>query len=294
MNLDYIVTYFYFASFFVFDPASPDKKTASISGDIANQVSPMKQSDKELETSLDVAYFSAKVWAIQNQFDRSVLIERKDTSTASVRYAVLAGDTRTSLVSIELETGKTATLPLKAGENLYLVVDNHISTSAQTAVLRVSETFPASGMYTMNIKFDEGCDDAYKNDYDSYSRVNSNIPVKIEENKVTVDYDKTTGVKHLVASGTGKIDDKGLMTLKVTLTYTLTRSCDGIPCEGTEEAEITFTGTADANGIWTGKASGSVTAAYPNTLGKNGNNSTNCDASPTQARLRPGFSDTPL
>ncbi len=71
-------------------------------------------------------------------------------------------------------------------------------------------------------------------------------------------------------------------------------SCDGIPCTGTETFIGAFTGTQAQNGVWTGKANGSVDVAYPNSMGKDGDNGVTCSAFTKEIKLVPGFTDTDL
>lgn len=287
-----------FARFFIFDPASPDKKTTSISTDIANRVSEFPESETEPRETFSVNYYTAKLWAIAGKFERDVQIERMDSDFGTVSYAVLEGDTRSSSEMQEPETlvhGETVTVHLREDDYLYILMDNTVDTAPQTFDIKVTETLIPLGMFNMRLQFDTGCDAAYKDDYNLWSRVNSEIPVKISKTGVTINYDKTTGVKNFVAQGSGKINDKGVMTLNYTLEYTLTTSCDGTPCTGTESGFGTFTGSWNSTkGYWVGTAAGSVDVEYPNTLGKIGNNSTSCSASITKTKISLGFDDPEL
>jgi hypothetical protein len=287
-----------FARFFIFDPASPDKNTASISQDIAFKVDPLPASEKEVTGSFTVDYYTAKLWAIQNEADRDVLIERLDGDAGMLSYIALQGDTRTSPVSVapdQMILRQSVMVHLKTGDNLFLLMDNTVSQTPVTFNLKVSAADFPVGMFTMSLGLDSGCDGGFQGDYNSFSRVNVHIPVEITGNQATISYDKTTGGKHLVASGSGKIDDKGMLVLNYTLTYTVERSCDGTPCQGTETAFGTLTARwSPAETAWVGEASGSVDVSYPNTLGKSGNNSISCSAYFEKGKLRPGFTDTDL
>jgi len=290
-----------FARFFVFDPASPDKKTIAISKDIANRLSEFPEATKQLRETFPVDYYTAKLWAIESKFERDVRIERMDSNFGMLSYAVLEGDTRDDMViqePVSLIAGETANVHLRDGDYLYILMDNTIDSTSQTFDVQVSETNTPAGIFNMRLGFDTSCDAAYaasNGTYNSYSRLNSEIPVEIKGNDVSINYDKTTGVKHFVAQGTGKIDAKGLMTLTYTLNYTLQEDCNGTPCTGTESGFGTFTGSWNPNNNrWEGIGTGSIDVEYPNTMGKSGNNSLTCSASINKTRVVPGFDDPDL
>jgi hypothetical protein len=291
------VLYTDYARFFIFDPASPDKKTTNISVDIANISSEFPEAALPLRQTFEVGYYTAKLWAVKNTFERDVFIERLDGGFGMVSYVVFDGDTRFDIMQEDfgtLRSGKPASVHLYEDDYLFILMDNTIDPAAQTFDIQISETAIPYGMFNMRLVF-EGCDDKYNGGYNSYSRLNSQIPVDIGEKAVTIDYDKTTGDKHFVAEGSGKVDDKGILTLNYSMTFTRQLSCNGIPCEGTESGFGTFTGIWNSNlGMWEGKATGSVDVEYPNTLGNSGNNSISCSASIIKSKITPGFNDPDL
>ena len=205
-----------YASFFIFDPDSPDGKTTNISKDIANLSSEFPEAAQPLRQTFDVGYYTAKLWAVNNTFERDVFIERLDGGVGMVTYVVFDGDTRFDIMQEDFDTirsGKPASVHLYEDDYLFILMDNTIDPAAQTFDIQISETAIPYGMFNMILVFDTGCDEKYNGGYNSYSRLNSQIPVDIGEKAVTINYDKTTGDKHLVADGSGKVDDKGILTL---------------------------------------------------------------------------------
>ena len=287
-----------FARFFIFDPASPDKKTTYISKDIAILSSEFPIDAQPLRQTFEVGYYTAKLWVIDNKFERDVQIERMNNNYGLVSYLAMDGDTRNDTIVQEFDTlqsGQPVSVHLLEGDYLYILMDNTVDPAAQLFDIQVSETEIPYGIFNMRLVFDTGCDGNYNGGYNSYSRLNSEIPVDIGEKGVTINYDKTTGVKHLVGEGSGKIDDKGILTLNYTLTYTVQKDCSGTPCTGTESGFGSFTGSWNSKlGIWEGKSTGSVDVEYPNTLGKSGNNSISCSASIIKSKITQGFNDPDL
>ena len=155
----------------------------------------------------------------------------------------------------------------------------------------VLETYSGTGKLTMNLTMDGGCDAVSGGNYNNNSSLH-NIPVVItDKGKATIDYDKTTRDKHLVATGSGTIDLNGKLKLNFELLYTLKGTIGGKTVErGSEKAQGMITAVWDPKTKqWAGMASGLVNSIYlPFGEGKG----SSCSAGIIKGKLAPGFVDT--
>jgi hypothetical protein len=284
-----------FALFFIFDANSPGprNKISAISTGIASQTDTLKPDTPELRQTFQVDYFTVRLWAIESAVDSDVIIERMDEGYGAVWVVVQDGDNRGAAQlqkPEEINGARPFSVHLKPGEYLYLMMDNTTDSESQAMDVRVTLSQYPIGVYTMNLTMDDGCDGSYNGDYNNSSSLH-NIPVVInDKGKAAIDYDKTTGDKHLVATGSGSIDATGKLKLNFELAYTLTGTIGGEPVErGTETASGMVTAVWDPNlNQWVGTASGSLDANYiPFNEGKG----SSCSAGITKAKLAPGFVD---
>ncbi len=289
--------YVRFAQHYVFDAISPMPSVASLSGEVADKLSRFLVEKTEETHTLSVDYYASKIWAIENQKERDVTVERLGGEGGWVFATVVRGDDKLSPIvagPLAVEVGKPISLHLASGDRLFIQATNASGRSGIAFNLRVAETAIPSGMYTMYLKFDDGCDAHFSGGYNSWARLNR-FPVKIEGNQATVDYDKFTNGKHLVATGSGSIDAQGRLTLDMVVVFTR-EPCDEGPCpcgpDGCiyrEHLTAQFVGEWVPNrNLWQGALTGSVQVDRKDEFGFS------CNAAPISATVEPGFVDTPL
>ncbi len=289
--------YVRYAQHFVFDATSPMPSVASLSGEVAARTSQFLVEEKEKTQILSVDYYASKLWVIGNQKERDVTVEKLGGESGWVFALVLRGDDKLSPViagPLVIEYDKPASLHLASGDVLFLQATNASGRDGITFDLRVAETTAPTGMFTVYPKFDGGCDAHFDGGYGPWARV-SGFPVQVEGSRATVAYDKTTGDKHMVATGSGSVDAQGRLTLDVDVVFTRA-PCDGGACLYTEHLTARFVGewAPDAN-RWRGTLTGSVQVNRKETAGVGeAPNGYSCSAAAASAEVVRGFRDTDL
>ncbi len=254
-----------FGLFFIFDAASPGplNTVSAISTQIAAQADTLKPDSEPLEKAFSVNYFTAQLWAVQSTEEADLMIERRDQNNGAVWVVVQSGDTRgaSQLVQPEIMNGST-TLHLSPGQYLYIMADNTTNPEPQNISVRISILNFPSGTFPLTLYADTGCDAGLEasGGYNNNSSILHNLPMVIKGKKFTLAYDKTTGAKHLVASGSGSLDQDGILVFNYDINYTITRTNSN----GVETASGTLTLTWDPiRKQWAGPGSGPITVSHP-------------------------------
>jgi hypothetical protein len=155
---------------------------------------------------------------------------------------------------------------------------------------------PVGTMYTLNLRFDGGCDPFFDPTYGSWSRVQP-LPIRIHKESAFADYAADFQEKHLVVTGTGTFDPKtgkvSIPSLSATFTRDMTHE-DGTPLTGRETLVMSLSGTVtnDPAVEWESfplEASGTVDVDYPQRY--RATPGIMCSATVTEGRLKEGWAD---